>query len=87
LEQIWISWPTAWRKEYRLKTLEEQLASVQKAIENVESQGQEAEIEVNGNRRDIKRANARELYRREAQLKMAIKRRDGAGTYPMDRGV
>jgi hypothetical protein len=70
-----------------LKTLEEQLASVQKAIENVESHGQEVEIEVNGNRRDIERVNMRELYRREAQLKMAIKRRDGSGTYPMDLGV
>jgi hypothetical protein len=70
-----------------LKTLEEQLESVQKAIENAEAHGQEAEIEVNGNRRDIKRANVRELYRREAQLKMAIKRRNGGGTYPMDRGV
>jgi hypothetical protein len=70
-----------------LKTLEEQLESVQKAIENAETHGQEAEIEVNGNRRDIKRANVRELYRREAQLKMAIKRRNGGGTYPMDWGV
>ncbi len=70
-----------------MKTLEEQLASVQKAIENVESHGQEVEIEVNGNRRDIERVNMRELYRREAQLKMAIKRRDGSGTYPMDLGV
>jgi hypothetical protein len=70
-----------------LKTLEEQLESVQKAIENAEAHGQEAEIEVNGNRRDIKRVNVRELYRREAQLKMAIKRRDGGGTYLMDLGV
>jgi hypothetical protein len=79
--------PTAWRKEYHLKTLEEQLESVQKAIENVESHGQQAEIEVNGNRRDITRASVRDLYRRELQLRMAIKRRDGGGTYPMDSGV
>ncbi len=70
-----------------MQTLEQQLESVQKAIENVESHGQEAEIEVNGNRRDITRANVRELYRREAQLKMAIKRRDGGGSWRMDAGV
>ncbi len=79
-----INWPITWKKENLLQTLEQQLESVQKAIENVESQGQEAQIEVNGNKRDITRANVQELYRREAQLKMAIKRRNGGGTWQMD---
>ncbi|WP_218109935.1 hypothetical protein [Oligoflexus tunisiensis] len=60
-------------------TLEEQLKSVQQAIARVEDGGQEIDIEVNQNRRRVSRADLRDLYRREAQLKLAITRRRGGG--------
>jgi hypothetical protein len=58
-------------------TLEEQLESVQKAIQAVETGGQETYVEVNQNRRDIVRAKLKDLYEREAKLKMAIRRQNG----------
>lgn len=60
-------------------TLEEQLASVQKAIALIESSGQEIDIEARDNRRHVVRGNLRELYRREAQLKLQIRRQAGSG--------
>lgn len=60
-------------------TLEEQLKSVQQAIARIEENGQETDIEVNQNRRRVSRADLRDLYRREAQLKLAITRRMGGG--------
>jgi hypothetical protein len=60
--------------------LEEQLKSVQRAIARIEDSGQEIDIEVNQNRRRISRADLRDLYQREAQLKLAITRRMGGGT-------
>jgi hypothetical protein len=60
-------------------TLEEQLKSVQQAIARIEENGQEIDIEVNQNRRRISRADLRDLYQREAQLKLAITRRMGGG--------
>jgi methylphosphotriester-DNA--protein-cysteine methyltransferase len=63
-----------------MRTLEEQLESVQKAIEAIEGGGQELDVEVNQNRRRVSRADLRELYKRETQLKMAIKRKNGGGT-------
>jgi hypothetical protein len=62
-------------------TLEEQLDSVQKAISNIESGGQEIDVEVNQNRRRVIRARLRDLYEREAKLKMAIRRRNGGGVH------
>ncbi len=60
-------------------TLEEQLKSVQQAIARIEENGQEIDIEVNQNRRRVSRADLRDLYRREANLKLAITRRMGGG--------
>ncbi len=62
-----------------MPTLEQQLESVQKAIMAIESGGQEIDIEVNQNRRRVTRADLRELYRRENQLKTAIRRQNGGG--------
>ncbi len=62
-------------------TLEEQLASVQKAIAAIESGGQEVDIEVNQNRRNIVRARLKDLYEREAKLKMAIRRQNGGSIF------
>ncbi len=62
-------------------TLEEQLSSVQKAIAAIESGGQEVEIEVNQNRRNIVRARLKDLYEREAKLKMAIRRQNGGSIF------
>ncbi len=61
-------------------TLEEQLKSVQQTIARIEENGQEIDIEVNQNRRRVSRADLRDLYRREAQLKLVITRRMGGGT-------
>ncbi len=61
-------------------TLEEQLKSVQQAIARIEENGQEIDIEVNQNRRRVSRADLRDLYHREAQLKLVITRRMGGGT-------
>ena len=60
-------------------TLEMQLDSVQKAIAMIESGGQEIDIEVNQNRRNVVRARLKDLYEREAKLKMAIRRQNGGG--------
>lgn len=62
-------------------TIEEQLQSVQKAISAIESGGQEVDIEVNDNRRRVVRASLKDLYEREARLKMAIKRQGGGSVY------
>ncbi len=62
-------------------TLEEQLESVQRAIAAIEASGQETDIEVNQNRRRILRAKLRDLYDREAKLRMAMRRRDGGSIY------
>jgi hypothetical protein len=62
-------------------TLEEQLASVLKAIAAIEAGGQEIDIDVNENRRRVVRAKLRDLYDREAKLRMAIRRRDGGSVY------
>ncbi len=64
-----------------MQTLEQQLESVQKAITAIESGGQEVDIEVNQNRRRVRRGDLRELYRREYQLKMAIMRQNGGGAF------
>ncbi len=60
-------------------TLEEQLDSVQKAIARIEEGGQEIDIEVNQNRRNVVRAKLKDLYDRETKLKMAIRRENGGG--------
>lgn len=60
-------------------TLEEQLKSVQEAISRIEENGQEIDLEVNQNRRRVSRADLRDLYRRETQLKLAITRKRGGG--------
>ncbi len=60
-------------------TLEEQLDSVQKAIARIEEDGQEIDIEVNQNRRNVVRAKLKDLYDRETKLKMAIRRQNGGG--------
>jgi hypothetical protein len=62
-------------------TIEEQLESVEKAIATIEAGGQETDIEVNENRRRVVRARLRDLYDREAKLRMAIRRRDGGSVY------
>ncbi len=53
---------------YKIRTLEEQLASVQDAIEKIESGAQEYQI---GGRK-LTRADLATLYAREAALKSAI---------------
>ncbi len=60
-------------------TLQEQLDSVQKAIARIEEGGQEIDIEVNQNRRNVVRAKLKDLYDRETKLKMAIRRQNGEG--------
>ncbi len=60
-------------------TLEEQLDSVQRAIARIEEGGQEIDIEVNQNRRNVVRAKLKDLYDREMKLKMAIRRQNGEG--------
>ncbi len=60
-------------------TLEEQLDTVQKAIARIEEGGQEIDIEVNQNRRNVVRAKLKDLYDRETKLKMAIRRQNGEG--------
>jgi hypothetical protein len=64
-----------------VQTLKQQLDSVQRAIAAIEGGGQEVDIEVNQNRRRVTRADLRELYRREAQLKTAIARQNGEGVF------
>lgn len=64
-----------------MHTLEQQLESVQRAIAAIESGGQEVDIEVNQNRRRVTRADLRDLYRRENQLKAAINRQNGGGVW------
>lgn len=67
-------------------TLEEQLESVQKAIATIENGGQEIDIEVNQNRRNVVRARLKDLYDREAKLLMRIRRQnDGSVTYVIPR--
>jgi hypothetical protein len=60
-------------------TLEEQLDSVQRAIARIEEGGQEIDIEVNQNRRNVVRAKLKDLYDREMKLKTAIRRQNGGG--------
>jgi len=60
-------------------TLDDRLKSVEKAIAAIESGGQDAEIEVNGDRRRITRAAIKELYQERRRLVMAINRQDGGG--------
>ncbi len=59
--------------EYKIKSLEEQLASVQDAIEKIEMGAQEYQI---GNRR-LTRADLKTLYSREAALRSAIAAQNG----------
>lgn len=59
--------------EYKIKSLEEQLASVQEAIEKIEMGAQEYQI---GNRR-LTRADLKTLYSREAALRSAIAAQNG----------
>jgi hypothetical protein len=73
--QIWS------RRRRFVQTLKQQLDSVQRAIAAIEGGGQEVDIEVNQNRRRVTRADLRELYRREAQLKTAIARQNGEGVF------
>lgn len=59
------------------KTLEEQLESVQNAIEAIENGAQEYSI----NDRTVTKGDLEILYRREARLKRAIERdKDGSRT-------
>jgi hypothetical protein len=61
-----------------MKTYREQLDSVQRAIEAIESGGQEFDLEVNMNRRSVKRGDLKELYRREAFLRRMVSREGGS---------
>ncbi len=63
-----------------MKTYSEQLIEVQRAISEIETNGFETELEVNGNRRRVKRADLATLYKRESWLKKMIDRESGAGT-------
>ena len=58
---------------YKIRTLEEQLASVQDAIEKIESGAQEYQI---GGRK-LTRADLATLYAREAALRSAIAAQNG----------
>lgn len=51
-----------------MKSYADQLADVQQAIFEIETKGVETEIEVNGNRRRIKRGDLGTLYKRESYL-------------------
>jgi hypothetical protein len=66
-----------------LRTYLEQLADVQRAIQEIEATGAENEIEVNGNRRWVKRGDLATLYKREAWLKQMIHRECGGGYTPV----
>jgi hypothetical protein len=59
--------------EYRYKTLEEQLYTVQDAIEKIETGAQEYQI---GNRK-LTKADLQTLYAREASLRSAIAAQNG----------
>jgi hypothetical protein len=62
-------------------TLEEQLDSVQRAIARIEENGQETDIEAgeHRNRTRTVRARLKDLYERERNLRLAIKRKRGGG--------
>ena len=68
------------------KSYDEQLDDVQQAIHEIETHGIETEIEVNGNRRRVKRSDLRTLYQREAfLLRMAERERRSSITYIIPR--
>ena len=67
-------------------TLEEQLASVQKAIQHIEAGGQEYEIEVtttdgSKSKRKMTRAQLKTLYSREKELLTRLNRERSPGHY------
>ncbi len=64
-----------------MKSYRQQLESVQRAIETIEAGGQEIDLEVNLNRRSIRRGDLKELYRREAFLRRMVEREEGLGPY------
>ncbi|HYX32595.1 MAG TPA: hypothetical protein VE954_05745 [Oligoflexus sp.] len=66
-----------------MKSYDEQLANVQQAIHEIETNGAECEIEVNGNRRRVRRGDLATLYKREAWLIRAIHRESGCGYTPI----
>ncbi|RZA18112.1 MAG: hypothetical protein EOP10_21600 [Proteobacteria bacterium] len=62
-----------------MKTHAEQLEDVRRAIYEIEVNGIETEIEVNGNRRRVKRSDLKTLYAREAHLLRAVERESRQG--------
>ena len=54
--------------------LKQQLKSVRKGIEDIETDSQSFDIESNGSRRSAKKAELATLYRREGDLAVKIKR-------------
>jgi hypothetical protein len=62
-----------------LKSHAEQLSDVQNAIHEIETKGAETEIEVNGNRKRVKRGDLGMLYKRESYLLRLIERESRQG--------
>lgn len=61
------------------KTLEEQLAAVQEAIEKIELHGQAYVMDTDDSRVELKRASLPALYKREARLLVKLDRQNGGG--------
>lgn len=61
------------------RTLEEQLAAVQEAIEKIELHGQAYVMDTDDSRIELKRANLSALYKREARLLVKLDRQKGGG--------
>ena len=57
-----------------MKSLEERLTDVQRAIEAITLRGEEFTIETRGMKRSLKRADLKELRKEEKSLLLAIKR-------------
>lgn len=62
-----------------LEQLESRLKSVRSAINHIENNGQETELQVGTNRRSIVRGNLKDLYAQEKYLIRQIDRMQGSG--------
>jgi hypothetical protein len=62
-----------------LEDLQDRLKSVRKAINLIETNGQETELQVGANRRNIVRGSLKDLYAEEKHLIRQIDRLEGRG--------
>jgi hypothetical protein len=72
-------WRKPDEKKGTVKSYTDQLTDVQNAIHEIETKGAETEIEVNGNRRRVKRGDLGMLYKREAYLLRLVERETRQG--------